>query len=119
MLITKGEAPTSAVPPKPIPRDGLFKLDVDDDIWQDVGLDDDQSVEIPGWLGDDKVREGIRAMLELDRCNEEKVRVMQERTALQEWFVEEWNAVASALLTHGKQFSQISTLTTANSSAHF
>src|ERR1700729_1891936 len=83
-MITKGKAPTSVVPPQPIQRDGLFKLDVDDDIWQDIGLDDDHHGPVARWLGDDGVRDGIRAMLQLDRCYEEKVRLQQERCALQE-----------------------------------
>jgi hypothetical protein len=44
--------------PLPIAREGLFKLDVDDDIWQDIGLDDDgndmQQV-VPAWLGNDSL----------------------------------------------------------------
>ncbi|KII83461.1 hypothetical protein PLICRDRAFT_84861, partial [Plicaturopsis crispa FD-325 SS-3] len=39
-LIRKGKALPGAVPPTPIDREGLFKLDVDDDIWQDIGLDE-------------------------------------------------------------------------------
>ena len=65
-LIHKGQAPTTAVTPKPIQRDGLFALDVDDDIWQDIGFDDGQDVEMLRWLSDDNVREGIRVLLEHD-----------------------------------------------------
>ena len=101
-LIKRGEAPTTAIAPKPIQREGLFALDVDDDIWQDTGLDDDQGVQVPRWLGDDKVREGIQALLELDRCSEEQHRVIKERAAMQEWFVEEWNSLSKALLAYGK-----------------
>jgi hypothetical protein len=32
-------------------------------------------------------------MLELDRCEEEATRIMQERCALQEWMQEEWMRV--------------------------
>jgi hypothetical protein len=78
------------IPPQPIQRDGLFKLDVDDDIWQDVGLEDDGDGPIPRWLGDDAVRRGIKAMLDFDRCCEEEVRLQKERCALQEWMIEEW-----------------------------
>lgn len=45
-LIDKGEAPIAAVLPQPIQCDGLFKLDVDDNIWQDVSLDDDQDIVV-------------------------------------------------------------------------
>ena len=40
-LVKQHRAPPLAVPPEPIKSDGLFKLDVDDDIWQDVGLEDE------------------------------------------------------------------------------
>jgi len=86
-LIEKGTAPRGAVSPHIIEREGLFKLDVDDDIWQDVGLyeDDDDSVEsIPGWLGNDDVRRGIKNSLLLDRCEEEERRLCKERRAMQE-----------------------------------
>ena len=37
-LIHQKKAPEGSVASLPIPKDGLFKLDVDDDIWEDVGL---------------------------------------------------------------------------------
>ncbi|KAI6156048.1 hypothetical protein EDD17DRAFT_1512765 [Pisolithus thermaeus] len=40
-LIQQGKAPVGSIAPVLIPRDALFKLDVDDDIWQDAGLEDD------------------------------------------------------------------------------
>ncbi|KAG2087443.1 uncharacterized protein F5147DRAFT_748525 [Suillus discolor] len=88
-----GEAPPYAVPPHIIPRDGIFQLDVDDDIWQDVGLDDD-TLHPPAWLSDDKVRNGIRLQLEVDRCNEEEARLMRERAVLQEWMLAEWDSAS-------------------------
>lgn len=103
-MIRRREAPVTAVAPKPIPRDGLFALDVDDDIWQDVGLDEDQHMEVPRWLSDDKVREGIRVLLEHDRCTEEEHRVLMERVALQMWFREEWLCLNHALLANGSSF---------------
>ncbi|KIJ58130.1 hypothetical protein HYDPIDRAFT_58535, partial [Hydnomerulius pinastri MD-312] len=39
-LIRQKKAPRGAIAPLPIARDGLFKLDVDDDVWQDLGLGD-------------------------------------------------------------------------------
>ncbi|KIJ08143.1 hypothetical protein PAXINDRAFT_18694 [Paxillus involutus ATCC 200175] len=47
-----------AVMPHYIPQEDLFELDVDDDIWQDVGLTGDEA-EPPAWLADDKVQVGI------------------------------------------------------------
>ncbi|KAJ7495581.1 hypothetical protein FB451DRAFT_1387603 [Mycena latifolia] len=96
-LIKEKKAPRGAIAPLPIPVKGIWQLDVDDGIWQDVGLDDDDGdgdgEAVPPWLGDEKVRSGIKAMFELDRCAEEDVRLKKERRALQEWFAEEWAIV--------------------------
>ncbi|KAF9231869.1 hypothetical protein BU15DRAFT_90808 [Melanogaster broomeanus] len=76
-----GHAPRGATPPNPIARDGLFLLDVDDNIWQDIGLyDEDDSVHPPAWLADEKY----------DRCIEEQLRLTKERCLLQEYMLEEW-----------------------------
>ncbi|KAG2109831.1 uncharacterized protein F5147DRAFT_745332 [Suillus discolor] len=91
-----GLSPPSAVPPHIIPRDGIFLLDVDDDIWQDVGLDDD-TLNPPAWLSDNTVRNGIRLQLEVDRCNEEEARLMRERAVIQEWTLAEWDSIQAAL----------------------
>jgi hypothetical protein len=71
-------------------------LDVDDDIWQDLGLQEDDLSDPPRWLTDEKVHQGIRWMLELDRCLEEEERLKEERCFLQEWVVEEWRRVENA-----------------------
>lgn len=60
-------------PPVPINPDTLYSVQMDEDIWQDCGLDDKESGEVPTWLADEGVREGIRLMLVLDRCNKEWV----------------------------------------------
>ncbi|KAJ7912862.1 hypothetical protein B0H13DRAFT_1504668, partial [Mycena leptocephala] len=72
-LIKDGKAPRGSIPPVPIPAKGLWQLDVDDAIFQDVGLDDNDngSTEPPLWLCDEQVRAGIKAILQLDRCDEE------------------------------------------------
>ncbi|KAJ7718393.1 hypothetical protein B0H14DRAFT_3521703 [Mycena olivaceomarginata] len=83
-LIREGKAPRGSIAPLPIPAKGLWKLDVDDVIFQDVGLDDgdDTSDEPPLWLCDEQVRAGIKALLELDRCEEEDARLRRENEAL-------------------------------------
>lgn len=74
-----------------------WKLDVDDNIWQDVGLADTSSEhEPPPWLKDEQTRLGIRHMLDYDRAVEEERRVLRERIALQESAQEEWNVIQLA-----------------------
>ncbi|RDB20395.1 hypothetical protein Hypma_012501 [Hypsizygus marmoreus] len=97
-LKRSGQALAKAIIPAKIEREGLFKLDVDDDIWQDIGLDDDSDTgAIPAWLGDENTRNGIKAIVELDRCKEEEQRLGMEHCTMQEWMMEEWHAVLHAL----------------------
>ncbi|KDR80500.1 hypothetical protein GALMADRAFT_62166 [Galerina marginata CBS 339.88] len=98
-LISSNRAPRGAVAPLQIQLDGLFKLDVDDDIWQDIGLTDnnDNPLEIPAWLGNDDVRVGIKALLEYDRCVEEERRLREEKLSMQQWMYEEWGVLMVAL----------------------
>ncbi|KAJ7061896.1 hypothetical protein B0H15DRAFT_746585, partial [Mycena belliarum] len=76
-LVAEGKAPRGAIAPVEIPAKGIWKLDVDDAVWEDVGLDDDEisATEPPPWLSDEKVCSGIKAMLELDRSAEEDLRL--------------------------------------------
>jgi len=87
-----------AVSPQKIDSKNLFSLEVEDRIWQDVGLKDDTD-GVPCWLGDEAVREGISAMLDLDRAQEELAWVTMEHTNIQDWFRQEWQAVKAALAT--------------------
>ncbi|KAF9235687.1 hypothetical protein BU15DRAFT_89478 [Melanogaster broomeanus] len=80
-LIDVGTAPPGAIVPPCISREGIFQLDIDDDLWQDIGLDDatdDATTDPPLWLADECVRMGIRHLLEYDRCVEEEARVRRE-----------------------------------------
>ncbi|KAJ7581690.1 hypothetical protein C8J56DRAFT_1006012 [Mycena floridula] len=94
-IILDGEAPSGAVTPQPLEKEGLFALDVDDSIWVDVGLSDGgiDGQAAPAWLADDNVRQGIRLMLEVDRCCEEEVRLQREKTSLQAWMNLEWKTI--------------------------
>jgi len=98
-MIKSKKGPRGAVAPLPIEMDRLFKLDVGDDIWQDVGLTDenDENVEIPAWLGDEYVRKGIKSLLDLDRCMEERRRLISECISMRQWMCEEWVIVTSAV----------------------
>lgn len=98
-LKQENRAPRGALIPPEINKEGLFDLDVDDDIWQDIGLDEatDENNTIPGWLGNENIRQAIKSLLELDRCEEEEIRLSKERCAMQEWMIEEWLCVKKAI----------------------
>ncbi|KAJ7674150.1 hypothetical protein B0H17DRAFT_1161771 [Mycena rosella] len=99
LLIRQHKAPRNAVPPTTIDPKSIWGLDIDDEIWQDVGLDntyDDKSDPLL-WLKNEGVREGIKAMLEKDRCNEEAPRVFHECCVLWWWLSEEWEVVGVAM----------------------
>ncbi|KAF9503184.1 hypothetical protein BS47DRAFT_1402659 [Hydnum rufescens UP504] len=82
--------PRNAVIPPPIDIKGLFNLDVDNDIWQDVGLADDEfEGKVLPWLGDEDVRNGIQLVQELTNCRDELSLCEQELYSLQLWFEEE------------------------------
>ncbi|KAJ3715841.1 hypothetical protein C8R42DRAFT_544498, partial [Lentinula raphanica] len=90
-LVNTRKAPRNAIAPQQIPLKELFNLDVDDAIWQDVGLDDAGDCENPPpWLTDEDVRSGIKGILLRDRCDEELKRLEDECFALCSWSSEEW-----------------------------
>ncbi|KAJ8474455.1 hypothetical protein ONZ45_g15949 [Pleurotus djamor] len=95
-LIRQHQAPRNAQLPSKIPTSGLFELDVDDEIWNDVGLLDDEDVP-PPWLANEDVRGGIKALLLRDRCKEENSRLTHECWSLREWFSEEWELTQQCL----------------------
>ncbi|KAJ7075038.1 hypothetical protein B0H15DRAFT_956854 [Mycena belliarum] len=82
-LIRDGKAPRGSVAPVQIPAKGIWQLDVDNAVWQDVGLDEDEDAitEPPPWLSDEK----------------KTARLRRERCLLQVWFAEEWTVVNIAL----------------------
>ncbi|KAL0565895.1 hypothetical protein V5O48_016120 [Marasmius crinis-equi] len=97
-MIERKRCPRNVTAPREIPMDKLFALDVDDEIWEDVGLTDEwDRPELPAWLADDQVRDGIRGLLQWDRAREEIARLRVERDAMQAWFAEEWAVVQDAL----------------------
>ncbi|KAJ7433096.1 hypothetical protein B0H11DRAFT_2259786 [Mycena galericulata] len=96
--IRHGRTPRNCVAPDKIETKELFQLDVDDAIWQDVGLGDDEEIAaVPLWLSSQTVRSGIRAMLELDRADEEDSFLKKERSGMRAWFAEEWAIVNTAM----------------------
>ncbi|KAL4069117.1 hypothetical protein J3A83DRAFT_4072908, partial [Scleroderma citrinum] len=65
------------IPPLPIFSKGIFQLDVDSDIWHDVGFEE-CNAEPLRWLADEGVYKGIRLMLEINCCSEEERRLSRE-----------------------------------------
>jgi hypothetical protein len=80
------------VPPE-LSMEGLYKLDVDQDIWENADMADFEGGRIPLWLAKKEVRDGIRAAQEVRSCQEELRRCGIEYSNLRVWFMEEYNAV--------------------------
>ncbi|KAF7334340.1 hypothetical protein MSAN_02378900 [Mycena sanguinolenta] len=75
------KAPRGAIAPDRIDPKKVYALDVDDSIWQDVGLEDDDD----------------RAEPPLDRADEEDAMLAKERRSMRAWFIEEWDVVNMAM----------------------
>ncbi|KAG6905344.1 hypothetical protein DXG01_003327, partial [Tephrocybe rancida] len=98
LMINAQRAPCGAHCPAKIEAKGLWALDVDDEIWQDIGLDEDITESQPlAWLCDDCVCNGIKALLERDQCLEEEKRLIHECRSMRVWFSEEWKIVNAAI----------------------
>jgi hypothetical protein len=88
--------PSYTIPlPTPLPTK-LAELRNDQTLLEDVWITHCQG-EIPLWLTDCDVRSGIRALLKLDRCHEERLRLGMEADNLCQWFGRELCAVEFAL----------------------
>ncbi|KIK59313.1 hypothetical protein GYMLUDRAFT_141327, partial [Collybiopsis luxurians FD-317 M1] len=75
--------------------DHLFSLDVDDNIWLDIGLgyNKENNGLPPLWLSSNDICQGIHVLLDRDRCSEEQQQLLVERNAMQEWLSKEWRVV--------------------------
>ncbi|KAG6906264.1 hypothetical protein DXG01_014925 [Tephrocybe rancida] len=98
-LFNKGKAPCGAICPKQLELKGIFDLDVNDTIWEDIRLEEGTPAAPPPWLADENVCAGIKALLERDCCLEEEVRLRQECRSMRVWLSEEWRIVNLALGT--------------------
>ncbi|EIW74314.1 hypothetical protein CONPUDRAFT_18808, partial [Coniophora puteana RWD-64-598 SS2] len=105
-MIAERKAPSGSIAPARLIPDSIWQLDVDDDIWQDVGLAEASGAP-PDWLSNDAVRSGIRSALEIARCEEEERRLILERRRIQEWFSEEWKAVNEACNNHSESLLRV------------
>ncbi|KAG2092828.1 uncharacterized protein F5147DRAFT_821605 [Suillus discolor] len=94
--------PTYSIPlPMPLPTK-LNDLCNDQSLMEDVWITP-LTGDVPRWLEDQDIRDGICAMLKRDRCIEEKQRLGLEADNLCRWFGDELSAIELALLTPGTQ----------------
>ncbi|KAG7091657.1 hypothetical protein E1B28_010678 [Marasmius oreades] len=80
-----------AVPvPKPLPTDLTALRDPERSyLWEDVWISRSDNDIAPRWLVDENVRKGIRAMLTLERCREERARLEHEARNMCKWYSQE------------------------------
>ncbi|KIJ30560.1 hypothetical protein M422DRAFT_267904 [Sphaerobolus stellatus SS14] len=99
-LKKRKKAPPRAKIPALLKTQKLFRLDIDDGIWNDHGLgEEDDDTELPGWLADESIRKGIIAMLNRDRAIEEFERLKAEEENAMYWLRKAVMRVQTAL-TH-------------------
>lgn len=67
-----------------------------------------QPGSVPRWLDDADVREGIRSVLKLDRCLEERRRLGLEADNMCRWFGRELCALEVALIDPSSKFIEYS-----------
>jgi hypothetical protein len=89
--------------PEPLPTQ-LAVLRDSSTLMEDVWITPMEG-EVPRWLEDADVREGIRAILKVDRCLEERRRLGLEADNLCRWFGQELSAVEVALATPSSKAS--------------
>ncbi|KAH6886607.1 hypothetical protein BKA70DRAFT_1123120 [Coprinopsis sp. MPI-PUGE-AT-0042] len=95
-LISSRPSLQTAVAPIPVDPKSVFDLDVDNPIWDDTFMEDDLP-QVPLWMGNDDMRQGIRSHLQLLRCAEEKERLCLESQNLQGWSFNEWGKLTCAI----------------------
>jgi len=83
----KGGIAKDAWLPPPLEKDGLYKLDVDQDIWCDY--DPLQFDELPLWMVDPSVKEGIPLAQMVMNCCSEVMHCGAEKANLHQWLQEE------------------------------
>lgn len=87
---------SSGIPlPSPLPTK-LADLRADPTLMEDVWITPSVG-EVPRWLEDHEVRDGIHALLKHDRCQEEQLRLHTEADNLCRFFGEELAALQLAV----------------------
>ena len=84
-LIAQNAAPEGAIVPNPLSSEILWDLDVDNQLWMDLAQDNQQQDDAPKWLYHQPTQQGIRAMLDKRRSDEELERLNHERGAMHTW----------------------------------
>lgn len=92
--------------PTPLPIQ-LAMLRDDSTLMEDVWVSP-SPIETPRWLSDVNVRKGIRAMLKIDRCHEERLRLGIEADNLCRWFGRELAGLELALSTPSSKSLKLS-----------
>ena len=95
-LQVTGTVAANAILPLAIILKTLFKLDMDDDMWHDVGSDNLEEFGgvLPPWLGN--VQAGILFDQEVANCEGELAHCHMECASMQIWFEEEYEATSLA-----------------------
>jgi hypothetical protein len=93
----KGGALPRARMPAKLELRMLYRLHVDDAMWNEDGLMEEPNESPPAWLADLDTRDAIIAMLEKDRVMEEQERLDAEEQNLMKWLRYEVMDVQSAL----------------------
>ncbi|KAF9510726.1 hypothetical protein BS47DRAFT_1364322 [Hydnum rufescens UP504] len=85
----------SAYIPPLLLKEGLYKMDVDQDIWEDARADigDFPDGVLPQWLVDALVKKGIFMAQEVVNCEQELERCKVESSNLRTWFYMEYRVV--------------------------
>jgi len=92
-----GIAKDAYIPPEI--SSSVYKLDVDEDIWQVPHHEDMANFpdgKVPAWLADKEVRDGIRRAQELVNCGEELKRCKAELSNLRCWSATQYAATQCA-----------------------
>ncbi|KAJ7054851.1 hypothetical protein C8F01DRAFT_994985 [Mycena amicta] len=95
-LIQQKKVPANTRAPVRLDVDNIFELDIDDSIWLDVGLTDDDA-DIPEALLDPGVRNLIRTLLQKRRAEEELHRLRREHGHLRIHLAAEWEALEATI----------------------
>ena|ERR1700676_2610793 len=106
----KGNVARDAYIPPEI-SSSVYKLDVDEDIWQVPHHEDmanSPDGRVPAWLADKEVHEGIQHAQELVNCQEELRHCKAELSNLCCWFMMQYAATQHTFdLCNGRGSSQL------------